>query len=191
MDVDQVHIRVMRKEDMDAVLSISSSQLGPSYLNETELQNYFTDEFSRIPVLIHNDRLIGYSIIHVVEKSKMDAYSSAPIAEFFSDLKEDEKVQLRKTTAIHPDYSGKGLGRFFIEHTMKEYGTDCRLIISVNWKRGAVIPMRKISSQMGMSESFEIKNYWHDDSITKQYYCPECHEPPCECSAVLFAKKLV
>ncbi len=180
--------RQMRKEDIPSLLEISSLQLGPSYLNKSTLTQLLNDPDTHIEVLLVSDRIAGYSIIHIIEKSYLqDFIGSGEIS--LPNSTPTARIQLRKTTAIHPDYTGRGLGTAFIRHTMNLYDKECDYIMSINWKRSSDIPMEKISTKLGMKQLVEIKNYWKEDSLKSDYDCPECRKPPCTCSAVIYIKK--
>ena len=136
-------------------------------------------------------RLIGYSIIHLIKADNLRKFllkDAEMISGFFEN---DHLVQLRKTTALHHDFTGKGIGSEFIRHTMKMLCNKCDFVVSVNWKKDNEIPMEKISRELGMTELVEIKDYWKEDSMKSGFHCPECGNPPCNCSAVFFVRKAI
>jgi len=181
--------REMRIEDIRTILDISSLQLGPSYLNESEIIEFLNNRNTHIVVLLVEERIIGYSIIHLVEKALLHEYINSRYLGLLERFDPKTRIQLRKTTAIHPEFTRRGLGTEFIRHTMNLYRDECDLIMSINWKRKKDIPMAVISVNLGMKQFAELKNYWKEESLKSNYYCPECGKPPCKCSAVLYIKK--
>ena len=157
--------RKLRHEDIPSILEISSLQLGPSYLNEKHLLELINESDTNIEVLLVEGRIVGYSIIHMTEKLHLYKYLDSGYSNLMESIDPKTRIQLRKTTAIHPDYTGKGLGTNFIRHTMKLYMDESDLIMSINWKRGKDIPMAKISADLGMEEFVELKNFWKKESL--------------------------
>ena len=186
----KIQYRDMTEKDVADVLSISYRQFGQTYLSESELRGLLSAKNCHLPVVTIDGKLVGYSIIHMIERSELGNFLSGEYLHFFDDLEAEKGIQFRRSTAIHPDFSGKGIGLDFIGYTMKKYAKYCDVVMSLNWKRKDLIPMEKISKKLGMTLYCELPNYWMKDSLDKKYECPECGKPPCTCKAVIFYRKI-
>lgn len=186
----KIQYRDMTEKDVADVLSISFRQFGQTYLGESELRRLLSAKNCHLPVVTTDGKLVGYSIIYMLNRSALGDVLGSEYLHFFNDLKADQRIQFRRSTALHPDYSGKGIGLDFIGYTMNKYARQGDVVMSLNWKRKELIPMEKISKKMGMTLYCELPDFWMKDSLVKQYDCPECGKPPCRCKAVIFVKKI-
>lgn len=185
-----IHFREAEERDLPEILAISNEQFGSSYLSREELIGLLNDPSAKIPIVLVDQQIAGYSILLTLDAQQFLRRMKVGPKGIFDQFKATDRFQVRKSTALSPQFIGKGIGKKFIEWSMKEYSQGCTRIISINWKRGNEIPMKKISEGFGMKLLCELPAYWKADSITKGYACPECGQPPCLCNAVLFFKSV-
>ncbi len=190
MDLTSLEYRQAIAEDYEEILKISALQLGEGYLTKNELAEKAVQQNTFIPVVLIEERLIGYSIIFLDEKRKLVDYGLEKCHDHLTEFSDDSRIQIRKTTAIHPGFTGMGIGSRLVNFGLFSLENSCDMILSVNWKQNNSIPMASTSQKNEMKELCEVENYWKAESIEKQFICPECGPPPCTCSAVIYFKKV-
>ncbi|MDC0231097.1 hypothetical protein OAK19_03960, partial [Aureispira] len=99
-----------------------------------------------------------------------------------------EPIALRKHLAVKPGMEARGIGRELVVKGMEILEKYARSIISVVWEESAGKSVGKILRSCGSIPIHTLENYWCKDSLEKQYLCPNCKEPPCCCSATIYAK---
>ncbi len=186
----KIKYRDLLEKDITTILDISSVQFGHDYLKTDTVLKYLSNPKTYIPVIEYEEKIIGYSIIHMFNKDELVQHLGLNNSSQIEDISSNSIIQFRKTTAIHPNFAGKGFGNNFVRYTMSMYSADCDFIVSLNWKRKAEIPMAKISIKNGMNILAEIPDYWCKASLKSRIICPECGAPPCKCSAIIYIKKL-
>lgn len=181
-----VNYRHITENDIPWVVEISDLQFGKNYLNEERLMQYISDVNTSILVSASGRLVIGFSILHYVKKKDLFRYINPKFASFFEEYHPGLMLQVRKSTAIHPEFAGRGFGQKFIRYTTGRTEKRCDGILSFNWKRHNKVSMEGILQTIGMKVLAEIPDYWHDDSLKYGYQCPECGQPPCHCTAVVY-----
>ena len=58
------------------------------------------------------------------------------------------------------------------------------------WKNKKGVNMERIFEKNGFSKIKTIEKYWSEESIENNYCCPECGNPPCNCSSIIYFKKI-
>lgn len=182
------HITPINLSDIYSIIEISDKQLGKDYLTKKDLQDYIDHpSYLNIKTTIEN-KITGFSIAQicsVVELKNMLLEEKKWLTDQFKD---HEPVFYRKITCVDPRYEEMGIAHKLVEHSLKRIQSKVKSILSVCWKKNGVVPFGKILENFDFHILKEIPNYWKKDSLNKQYKCEICGDPPCRCSAVIYAK---
>ena len=65
------------------------------------------------------------------------------------------------------------------------------IMLGFAWKSIEGVNAKRILERNGFRELMEIKKFWNDESLKENYSCPDCGNPPCVCSAIIFIKLFV
>lgn len=99
-------------------------------------------------------------------------------------------IAIFKTLAVHPDHQHKGYGSILLKHGLELLETYQLPILYILWKEGERAGFAKRIKNLGFTPFADIKNYWLNDSLKKNYHCKRCGPPPCKCSATFYIKWL-
>lgn len=186
----KLEYREMKKEDLPEICRISDIQFGKSYITRDDFLRYLDEKDFKLPVLCISGKVIGFSIIQIMDIKSLLQNFPALEKSFIRHQPSGDMVQVRKTTCLDIDQTSKGYGSSFINWSIDKYSKNCQYVISINWKRKRVIPMHRISRKSDMSVLSEIKDFWKKESIEKAYECAECGEAPCRCTAVFYYRMI-
>jgi N-acetylglutamate synthase-like GNAT family acetyltransferase len=164
--------------DTDRIIELSSDELGKGYIILEQIQFFINDAQTNINTIKINDEVIGFVIVQQIDKSGL-------LLNYKVQIESEKSILLIRSIVIDKNYSGKGFGTTLLSYTLENASFKYDELLSINWKRGDVIPFQSMSENLGMQACFEIKNYWTKDSLQRGSECPECGKI-CKCSAVIF-----
>jgi len=171
-------MRILRNnllDYIDEVYKIHQEKLGESYLSK----EYFIDQVNndRLFIALDNDVVVGYLIFDLVSEKKF--FESKHVLDYGSD----DTVLCLLTMAVKEEKNG--VGTFLTNSCIDEYEKEVKMIYSPVWKSRLGTNAHKLLSNIGFRIIKEIDNYWYDDSIGKDEYCPVCGSP-CVCTMVIY-----
>lgn len=77
--------------------------------------------------------------------------------------------------AVQADYKNFGIASALVEHAIDLLSkSGVQGFISTAWKHAGKINIKNILERCGFRKRLEIPNYWREDSIEKDYHCPQC-----------------
>jgi len=131
--------------------------------------------------------LIGYIYYYVCEKEELLKSLDFASLSKISSFKYASKIGVIKTIAIDDEYQGLGIGTELCYVAIQDLIMDnVDIIICIAWKTNKGINISGILKKFEFNEAFTVNNYWYEDSIRENFFCPICGEPPCTCEAVVF-----
>lgn len=152
-------IRLVTKNDIEAVLALSSRAFGENFHSS----NYFEkSDLSETSIFVDEKGVVaGYCIIQ----------------------KEEDAIKVDSIT-IDETYRGRGIATMLIEDVILNYGH--MRIYSHAWKmKNGEVNIKVVLERLGFQFKEEIKNMWYDDSLESGFVCPSCGNP-CTCSALVY-----
>ena len=157
------------------VYKIHQEKLGSGYL-EFDYIKEVADK-GTLYVAIDQGEVLGYLRISLCTEK-----------EFFIDQEvdldgEDIPVLVLNTCAVKEE--GKGVGTKLIKYVIDKFGKSVKKIYSPVWSHGGVANAHKLLSKFNLNPVYTFKNFWYEDSIGKEDFCPICGTP-CTCDMIIY-----
>ena len=177
MNLSNVEIvyKDINHEYLNQVYSIHKQKLGTGYLDLKHFENLAEKEW--LLIALNNDEVLGYlSIEHTTEK------------EFFKGKKiihqqNEAPVLVVNTCAVK--YENCGIGTMLMDFAITNFSNNAEKIFCPAWKHGDKTNAHKLLSKFGFVKLIELKNFWYEDSLNIEKFCPVCNTP-CTCSLIIY-----
>lgn len=132
-------------------------------------------------IAILNDEVLGYLTIDITTEK-----------EFFKQKRVDitannDPVLILNTCASK--YEKCGIGSKLVNFAINQNFKNVKKIYCPAWKHSDVINIAKLLDTLGFNSLIELKNYWFEESLGIDKFCPACNTP-CFCSLVIYCKIL-
>lgn len=179
------NINPLNNKDIDGVITLSNLLLGKDYLTPSLLQEYLANDNKIAFVVKAENQIIGFLLIQICDPKEVTSLALTE-KEWFSNLFNNYPLGVIKTIAIHPNYKQQGIGTALTKKGVEKLTKSCEKIISICWNQKEATSFNFVLEKCGLQNLKEIKNFWKNDSLTKEYNCPICGDPPCVCSAFIY-----
>ncbi|MEX0966154.1 MAG: hypothetical protein WD077_02875 [Bacteroidia bacterium] len=182
-------IQHLAPQHIDDLLKIAEEQLGSGYLNPHFLKSHLDDDNLIALVALVGDEVAGFSLMELC--SVDDLAKKVEVERSWLDINfvNFDPIGYRKITAVKKSLSGRGIGSLLVAAGMAELQKHSKAVVSVAWKSSdGGVHIGKLAQKHDWIPMREIAHYWREDSIKNQYSCSSCGQPPCTCSAVVYAK---
>ena len=181
----------LNESHIDTALSICDIELGKGYLNFETLKRLVNNKKTLvIGVFDIEGEMLGFGYCSILKQVELEkTMHSSQYNKIPQIIKNPEKVGITNTIVIRNNYKGRGLGTTIFNHFttfFKENSIDT--VTGFAWKNKEGINMETIFKKNNFNILEIIKQYWYEDSIENKYNCPDCGEPPCNCSTVIYLK---
>jgi len=180
-----VLIKPISSKSLPTVLNIAEKQLGNAYINtEDILKKENVSVYASV-----NNEITGFCTGKKVELEKI--YEDIPQLKNLKlkQLDAVESIGLLTSVATDPSYSGRGIGTALVSHCINELESKgLNVLLMTGWKSKKGIHIGNIAEKHGFEKLIEISDFWKEDSITNQYCCPSCGNPPCLCTAAVYVR---
>lgn len=163
---------------VDEVYKIHQEKLGDTYLDK----KYFIEQAKKNRLIIAKDdsQVLGYLIFDLTTEKEF--FESKHIL----DCGSDNLVLSLLTMAVKNERNG--IGTMMTKYCIDKYNQVVKDMYSPVWKSVNGTNAHKLLMNCGFEIINEIENYWHEDSIGKEGYCPVCGTP-CTCTMVIYKRK--
>lgn len=169
------------------LLRVADRQLGDGYVDPHSLDPLIERQAGFAVVARIDGHVIGFALCPIVSPDAVADLAQVPLPKYMSHA---DEVGVIKTVAVLPEHAGKGVGSGLVRICIREMVKQgVRALFSVAWKQpDGTVNISGVLKTSGFMEFGEVRDYWKDDSLADGFFCPACEEPPCRCSAVMFAK---
>ena len=187
-------IKDISENEINAVHLMCNDELGDDYIKENFLKDSISNNNQIVRVAITDEKeVIGFSIATI--------YSEKELNDYLSDKRCDElilpdlinkKIGITKIVVIKEQYKKKGIGIDLLNDSLLLIEEKkVAIMLGFAWKSKEGVNAKRILERNGFHELIEVKKFWNDESLKENYSCPDCGNPPCVCSAIVFIKNLV
>lgn len=186
-------IESITTDDIPSIIAISDDELGKDYLTTETLKSISSTAegartFCKVAVA-PDSGVIGFCIYSMLSSDDLKRRLKVSNEKIPKALLHSERVGMIDVVAVKDQYKRQGVGFHLVSDALTELGKNqINVICSIGWRSRKGINIEGILRYHRFQNLIEYKDYWREDSIVKQYICHDCGQPPCTCSAVLFAR---
>jgi diaminopimelate decarboxylase len=180
-------LRFLEENDIEDVLSICNKQLGEGFLNETMLRSYLNNPQKFCQVIALEDRLAGFSLMEISPLEVVAKKMKSEEQWFLNFFEAYPMIGYRSLTAVGPEYEGRGVASRLVEEGLQFLSRKVAVVVCDAWK-SEYTHIGNVLQRNGYEALREVPHFWTAESINQQYDCEHCGPPPCECTAVIYAK---
>lgn len=177
------------------IIRIGDQQIGEQFLESEILENciHKKDKFiGKVAIDLTRNKIAGFIVSFVIEKEELSNIYKKGVEQIPRSLTYANEYGVLKSVAVNEEYKGQSIGTRLVSVTLEEFKKlNITTVFSSAWKSEKGTNMKGIFDSLDFKEVYEIKDYWKEDSLEKQYKCPVCGNPPCRCSAIIYSKFLI
>ncbi len=191
---DTYRIIDMQKKHFSDIFRIADHQLGQDYVTDELLEKCIHEDspyIGRTAINKHNHRVLGFCISFSLESSALSDLLNMDDDAIPSLLSHADDLGVIKTIAVDKKLKGYGIGTHLINdalHVFKEINR--KTVFTIAWKSKLGINLHGVLMKTHFQRLIEIPHYWYQSSLETGCHCSVCGQPPCVCSAVIYAKKI-
>ncbi|HZJ89535.1 MAG TPA: GNAT family N-acetyltransferase [Bacilli bacterium] len=192
---ENIQIVDLERKHIPAIIRIGDEEIGKDFVEMPILEDYLNKQdvfVGKVAVDTLNKTVVGFIFSYIIDKEQLIEIFNNKENKIPRQLLVSESYAYLKSTAVDKNYKGQSIGTQLVEATIEGFrALNVSTLFSTAWKSAKGTNMQGIFESLQFNEAYEIENYWREDSILKKYNCPVCGEPPCECSAVIYARFLI
>lgn len=163
-------------EMLQEVYRIHQKKLGEGYLNYAYFKR-LRDNDSGLLVAINEGKVAGYLVYEVTTDTEFFKSKHLDI--------ESKGVPALCLLTMAVDKERKGVGTFLTKSCIDMFKDKVDVLYSPVWKSVNGVNADRLLRKMGFIPSMEIENYWYEESLGIDDYCPVCGSP-CVCSLLIY-----
>jgi ribosomal protein S18 acetylase RimI-like enzyme len=182
-----IEIVLIEDSHKTGILSVASSQFGPGYVSESDLE---PGPDRSILVALLNQKVSGFVIGEVANLVSLYKVDANLVAKDVLRASTEGKLGIIKTIAVAGDSQGHGIGeRLFaaMERILQRRGAEIAAVPA--WKTTHDINLRGILDNNGYEPFLELSRYWKDGCDRSEFKCGE-RQSDCVCDLVWYKKSL-
>ncbi len=161
------------------IYSIHCQKLGAGYMSPRDYIEIIKNK--NLLIATQENRIVGFLYFYICKEKEFIKQKNLSLFLKTSS----EEVLVLNTCAVEQERSGVGtkLTKFCIDN----FGKEISKIYSPVWKYGEVIHADRLLKKLGLDPVVELKDFWFEESLGVQNFCPICNNP-CHCSMVVYCK---
>jgi DNA primase (bacterial type) len=180
------------EQAIPAIIAIADEQLGKNYLTIERLKESISNQSGNHYCFIavtKNKEIIGFCLNSALTNAEYKQDLLIPADEIPTAIKYADQIGLMRTIAVKRQFHKFGIGTALTEKAIAVFQErHIPVICCLAWRSSKGINTAGILKVLNFQAVKELSDYWKEDSIEKQYKCSVCGDPPCRCSAVMYAK---
>jgi diaminopimelate decarboxylase len=177
----------IKKSHIPSILSICEDQLGNGFLAPDLLASYLDHASKYCHVVLVDQEVVGFSLMEISPCAQIAQKMKQAEAWFLSYFAAYDKIGYRSLTAVNKKYEGKGVASFLVEQGLDFLSNKVAVVVCDAWKSEHT-HIGSILERNGCEPLKEVPHFWTTESIQQNYQCGFCGAPPCECTAVIYAR---
>lgn len=177
----------IKKKHIPSILKICTEQLGNGFLAPELLLSYLNSPSKYCHVVLLEEQVIGFSLMEIsprIQIAKKMKQAEQWFLDYFSAY---DNIGYRSLTAVDKSFEGKGVASFLVQQGLAFLSAKVPVVVCDAWKSEHT-HIGSILERNGCEPLKEVPYFWTTESIQQNYQCGFCGAPPCECTAVIYAR---
>lgn len=173
-------------EELNQTLQLLNHRLGDGFYSYEMVESY-TKESSKILLMAYVDKeLCGVFTGEVVPNESENGVAQLVKAKSESD----SDIGILQSLAIANDMENKGVGSLLIKKAVSLFKQRGVTRMGAHVWSLSDNRMAQILLALGFRKMSFLPNYWSKSSQERNFKCPKCGYPPCNCTAVVYTYNL-
>lgn len=185
---ERIDIKPILESDIENILLIADDVFGKGYIGREELATFLNNDDKFCKVAKIEGIVVGFGLTEICEAQNLYQIILKDYDWIENFVSKERPIAVMKTFAVRTDYQKKGIGTQLIIKSLEKLSNISVDLLAVCWEHDKDVELGTILDQFGMNPIRKIAGYWHKDSVLRNYTCASCGTPPCNCSALIYAK---
>lgn len=184
-----IHLQldILQDRHLTAVLAIADARFGQGFLSRSALLPYLQSETHICQVALYEGQVVGFSLMEMGSPQAIAPRLKGESAWFLQYFNAYSRLAYRSLTAVAQAFEGRGIAHFLVSQGLAFLSDKVEAVICDAWK-SSYTHIGKVLERNGYRVLREVPLYWAAESVEQQYQCAVCGQPPCECTAVFYAR---
>lgn len=173
-------------EYTDDVIRLCDERFGKNYITKSDLKSFINHGAKFTLALDEDKKLLALSMSYITDMGYASRYLSISAQEIKDVQGGDFPIGIIKFIVVARSAERLGLAHKLMDleiENMKKGGA--KFIWASLWKKGNVIPAKKIVEDYGFKYFKTVHNRLEDNH---KYVCNFCHNVPCRCDDAIYYK---
>jgi diaminopimelate decarboxylase len=177
----------IKKKHLSSILKICEEQLGNGFLDPDLLASYLDHPSKYCQVVLLDQQVIGFSLMEISPRALIAQKMKQAEQWFLDYFLAYDNIGYRSLTAVSKEFEGKGVASFLVKQGLDFLSGKVDVVVCDAWKSEHT-HIGSILERNGCQALKEVPHFWTTESVEQNYQCGFCGAPPCECSAVIYAR---
>lgn len=177
----------LEEKHLSEILTICEQQLGNGFLEAAVLQTYLNSENKFCHVVLYAQQVIGFSLMEISTRTTIAQKMKNEENWFLRHFAAYNQIGYRSLTAVAKDFEGNGVASFLVKKGLIFLSTKVPVVVCDAWKSNKT-HIGSILKRNDCEALREVPYFWTAESIKQQYNCTICGTPPCQCTAIIYAR---
>ena len=168
------------------VQTLADLTVGKGLVTQNEIISAVDNNLSYVLIMNDDKTVIGFSLNEIINPKILKSLFCM-CDETYGDISisDDCTANIVNLGAlgIMPQYQQRGYGRLLFQTIVNGFQQQYDFISALAWKKGEIIPMRKLLEQAGFIYLGLMKSPYRD---VQGIYCDYCKSDVCLCDSCLF-----
>lgn len=183
-------VKSIEESHLEELVHLSNISTGEGYFDKDYFLDYLEAPQKHSLIYSINKTPVGFSLLELVSIDKFFETPSAFNGEMRRSMGDVDSLVVRRATSVHPNHRRKGIANDMVQRSLKIFNEAADAMVSIAWKSTKGVHMRWPLENNNFRPILEMKNFYYELSISRNFICPICGDPPCKCDAILYMKRL-
>ncbi|MEI7597299.1 MAG: N-acetyltransferase [Bacteroidota bacterium] len=181
------------KTEIKDIIHISDRFIGENFQTFHSVENYLKNKKNILKVYRVNNKIVGFIKGKVIKSNLLQDTLLKTNQIIIDDLSCNEYVGYFETICVKETFRRKKIATDLLLDLIASLKKiePINIVYSTVWKTSDGTNAKKLVENIDFKIVSEIPDYWHDDSIAKNYKCPKCNLPPCKCSMLFYKLEII
>lgn len=177
----------LQAQHLQQIMQIAQEQFGQNFLSQSELLPYLDSPNKFCQVAISGQDVLGFSLMQAGNCEEIAHLFRREKTWFIEQFGAYERLGYRSLTAVAERAKRQGVADTLVRQGLAFLSDKVEVVVCDAWK-STTTHIANILERHGYEFIKECPDYWAADSLADGFICKACGQPPCRCTAVIYAK---